>query len=183
MEYYGAQAESIALTPRQRAYATHIGKQREAMARSRPLDSGYSDGDVIGAMAEIAVCLYFDVSYLRFVTVYDERPGAIPDLCLGDYTVSVKGRTRNTLPLDLIVPAHDTHNDMYILVSVNYGTLVESGVCRLWGYIRRNDLLQYPVEEWKWTTDRPGAKREATRRYIPVQKLTPVNVLLSEITP
>lgn len=143
------------------------------MAQSRPLDSGYADGDIIGAMAEIAVCLYFDVSYLRYVTVYAERPGAIPDLILGNYRVSVKGRTRDRLPLDLIVPSHDM-NDIYILVSV-------TEVCTLWGFMRHDDLMKYPAEDWKWTSDRPGATREARRRYVPVEKLTPVNVLLREV--
>lgn len=151
------------------AYAREIAEGRYMVDRSRPLDSGAdaSQGDLVGVMAEMAVCLHYGLEYHDIVIVFDTRPGAIPDLIWRDYRVSVKGRERWSSPLDLIIPSHDIHNDIYILVSVR----VSVGMCGLRGWIGRDDLLRYPEEEWKWTNDRPGAHRQAKRRYVPVEKL------------
>lgn len=160
----------VTLPPGLLHYAIQVGESRHRSGSpSRTPDSGFAPirVDLTGAVAEVAVCLFYGEDPSRWVVAHDARPGAIPDLIHAGYKVSVKGRERWDKPLDLIVPEHDVHNDIYVLVSV----VLEHGVCGLRGWIPRRDLLTYPVQPWKWTTDRPGATTNAGRRYIPVDDL------------
>jgi len=155
------------------AYALAIAEQRHKRPpTSRPLASGADalGGDVVGTMAEIATCRFYGEDPYRWVKAYDSRPGAIPDLQHAGCLVSVKGRSRWKLPLDLIVPDYDLDNDIYVLVSVD----VPSHWCGMRGWITQELLLSYPEREWQWTDDRPGATRpDEKRRYVPVEDLRP----------
>lgn len=163
----------VPLSPPEIHYAHTIAIQRNAKGTtSRTPDSGFDPirVDLIGTMAEIAVCVFYGEDYTTYVVAHDNRPGAIPDVMHRGYKVSVKGRDRWEEPLDLVVPEHDVQNDIFILVSVD----VEEGICGLRGWVTRKELLQHPAEEWKWTNSRPGAtKRGKKRRYVPLWDLRP----------
>jgi hypothetical protein len=161
-------------------YANGIAKQRHAREGdggklSRPLDSGANGlrGDQVGALAEVAVCLFYGREPEAFVLARHALPGPQPDLLYETsrrtYRVSVKGRERWIEPLDLVVPSYDVENDVYILVSVN----LAAAQCALRGWIKRERLLTYPPQAWQWTDDRPGAERDALRRYVPLADLRP----------
>lgn len=165
---------SITLSDRDMEYAEQTARGRNATGgTSRPLDSGFNAlrGDLVGTMAEMAVCLYYGLDYEQFVTVYATRPGAIADLTYEGYAVSVKGRERFDSP-DLVVPEKDTNNDIYLLVSVD----VEKRYCLLRGWVTRKELLRYEPEGWKWAANRPGASKSKKRRYVPFEALHPIRV-------
>ena len=163
----------ITLTPDQLKFCAGIGRGRHnSGSPSRQSDSGFSGlrVDLVGCMAEVAVCLFYGLDYEEQVTIHESRPGAIPDVKLGKWKVSVKGRERFDSPLDLVIGENDVHNHIYLLCSVN----IETGFVLLRGYVTRPELMKYPLEEWKWTSDRPGAaKRGKRRRYVPVEDLRP----------
>jgi hypothetical protein len=162
----------VLLEPDDLAYARRIGRGRyERGGPSREPDSGKPSlrVDRVGAMAEVAVCRFYGEDPHTWVTVHLTRPGAVPDLVHKNKRVSVKGRERWVEPLDMIVPQHDTDNDVYMLVSVEF----QSGVCGLQGWLYRDELLRYPLQMWQWTGDRPGSVRTALRRYVPVADLHP----------
>lgn len=157
-------------------FATHEIEYAQDMAvarhttgsASKTLDSGFDavGGDLIGVLAEMAVCIAYGVRYEEFVTVYKSRPGAIPDVIYEGYKISVKGTPIFTSP-HLIIPDYDVNNDIYVLVSVQ----VDKGYAQLRGWIPRDELLTYQTEEWKWYYDRPGAARKKLRRYVPLGDL------------
>lgn len=161
----------ISLTTDERSRCAQIGADRMRGGNHRPPADGNDPlrVEIIGTMAEWAVCRHYGLDPNEWVKAYDHRTGPIPDLMHRGFRVSVKGRVRWHTPLDMIVEEHDTENDIYILVSVN----PDSGQCALRGWITRDDMLRYPSEGWKWTTDRPGAYRDHKRRYIPVEDLRP----------
>jgi hypothetical protein len=166
----------VTLTATEMAHAEDVATQRHALGTpSRQPDSGADPLriDLVGAMAEIAVCNHYGEDYRRWVTVMADRPGAIPDLMHRGWKVSVKGTERWKRPLHLIIPEHDTANDIYVLVSVT----PDRWTCGLQGWTTRADLLSYPPEPWKWLMDRPGQKRAgALRRYVPCEHLKPCRV-------
>jgi hypothetical protein len=154
-------------------YARGIAEGRRHQGTpSNPDDSGYGAVavDVVGVMAEMAVCLHYGEEYRLWVTAYKERPGAIPDIIHKGYRVSVKGTHRWERPLRLFVPAHDTTNDIYLLVSVD----LAGARCGLQGWLTRRELLAYEPMGWQWTTDRPGSRKGNKRwRFVPVDDLRP----------
>jgi hypothetical protein len=139
--------------------------------KSRDLHSGFEPKrqDVVGAMAEIATCLWYDLNPHEWVKVYDERPkGSDPDLIYKGFKVSVKG-TEWWNPCTLMLPEYDTANDIYILVSVDPDT----GHCGMRGWIKRPDLLKRELVPWKGKSDVPGANRNVKWWYIPLNELAP----------
>jgi hypothetical protein len=104
------------------------------------------------------------------VQTYEKRPGASPDLTVKGYKFSVKSTSYSGDNLQLVVPEHDTSNDLYVLCQVD----VKSGVVGVVGHISKQKLLTYEPEEWKWTKNRPGnGKPQKKRRYVPAEDLTP----------
>lgn len=157
-------------------HAWEVGRARHASGTpSRPLDSGLSalEGDVLGAMAEIAVCDVYGGDWANQVASYEERPtDDLTDLLLRGKRIGVKGRARFEMPLDMVVPDYDTQNHLWFLCSVR----VDTGFVLIRGFITRPELLEYEPEEWKWTEDRPGARKtNKRRRYIPCEDLHPPN--------
>lgn len=137
---------------------------------SREPDSGFDPirVDVVGAMAEIAICKLYGVDYTDQVKVEKNRPrGDLTDLRINGYKLGVKGRERFDNPM-MVVPEYDDKCDLYFLCSVN----PEEGYVEVRGYCTRNTLKQIEPEEWKWTNNRPGAKKKAKRRYVPLEMLT-----------
>jgi hypothetical protein len=152
-------------------YAREIGEKRHASGGpSRELYSGGDRvrNDQVGAMAEMAVCIYYGLDPGEWVTYHDKRPGAIPDLIYEGYKVSVKS-SEHWKPVTLIVPEGDTDNDIYILVSVGY----DDGICGLRGWITRQDLLNHEPQPWRGPSKYPGSKSDKRWRYVPVEDLRP----------
>jgi hypothetical protein len=164
----------VALTAEQVAHAAMVGQGREdAVAGWATPDNGKDSVtmNTMGAMAEIAVCLYYGVDWKTTVNVLDHRPGHIPDVVIQGWKVSVKATNTWNNPT-LIAPANDTANHAWMLVSVD----VDDGVCGLRGWIDRPRLLTYPAEAWrqwgKWPDRYPGKDRpQKLRRYVPCADL------------
>jgi hypothetical protein len=168
---------SVHLHPNEATYAATIAYRRNA-DRSRPMDGGgdqISD-NVYGAMAEVAVCLYYGEDYRRWVTVVADQSyagrGATPDLMHDNYRVSVKSTTHWGDHIHLIVPEHDTMNDIYVMVSVD----VDRAVCGIRGWVTRDTLLTYQPEPTRFFRGRPAQGSSRLWRYIPVRDLRPCRV-------
>ena len=162
----------VPLTPIEASYAAMIGTIRHLSSGSRPLNSGYDAvrGDIVGAMGEVAVCLWYGEDYRHWVKAYTARPGAIPDIMHGDWSVSVKS-TEKWERVTLFVPTHDT-NQIHVLVSVDY----DDQVCALRGWVSRKDLARFPPEPWR--PMQPGRPTPAqiegkTWHYVPLKELRP----------
>jgi len=131
-----------------------------------PLVSGKDPlhNEVVGLMAEMAVCCYYGVGDEQVRTVYAIRPGAIPDLTMHGLTISVKATEYWHEPLHLIIPERDLGKDAYILVSVN----VAGKYAGLRGWIDHRRLVAYPL-----TNTTLNGRREAGKawRHVPLSGL------------
>ena len=162
----------VPLSSQEITHAHKVAVDRNAKGTtSRPLHSGFDAirGDLIGAMAEIAVCLFYDEDYHEHVVAYDNRPGASPDLTHKGYKVSVKGTPHWKEGIHLILPDYDTRNDIYILVSVD----VEDAVCGLRGWLHVREVVTFEPSPWRGPTGMPGAQSNKRWRYIPDWELRP----------
>lgn len=151
----------VELTPAQVAYANKIGLGRHTVAPAKKLVSqgDMARTDIVGAMAEVAVCVYYEED-IHQVAVYDSRPGCTPDVVHKGWKVSVKA-TERWGSVRLIVPEED-ENDIYILASVKM-----EGVVGLRGWLTHQEILKY---EPTWL-DLGKPKSERRYRYVSVYDL------------
>lgn len=169
----------VVLCDEDAAYATSIGAERAISGNPSPNDNPDSGkGNVrvhtVGAFAEVAVCRFYGEDPYYWVETYEERPGATADLCHANLRVSVKASEfwgTAAKPPFLIVPHHDIHNSIYVLVSVD----LEHHRCGMRGWVPRNELLRYAPEPWRdWKSGAPGLARSGKlRRYVPLEDLRP----------
>lgn len=137
---------------------------------SRPPDGEHDPiyVDLLGTMSESAVCLAYGYDPEEHVIAERERPkGDYTDLRLFGFRLGVKSTGRFEDPVHLMVPEYDTECDFYFHCSVHTGT----GLVWIRGFATREQLLKRPLEEWKWTSSRRGARRKVRRRYIHVDEL------------
>lgn len=164
----------IQLTPAQIAWARKQGVERYQANPSRTPWVGTDPEitDIIGAMGEVAVCVYYGEDYeAQVLGALANRPRGDTDLAHRGWRVNVKSTKHwgeNGRRLTLYVSEHDD-NDAYFLVSVD----AERGRCGLRGWISRRELMRYPVKGWQGDQSMPGASYGNRYRFVPVQELRP----------
>jgi hypothetical protein len=164
--------ELVTLDAELMMYAFDVAYQRHTVRPSRPTpnsDRSLLHIDQVGAIAEVAACLFYGEDPYHWVQTYAERPGISADLEHAGYKVSVKGTDRWDDHLMLRARGDDTHNDIHVLVSVELAT----GKCAMRGWLTRQELLRYPVEAFRQHTPTPGPPTAKGWRYVPTSELRP----------
>jgi hypothetical protein len=137
-------------------FAVSVGEDRRKAQKSRDLigEGPKLRTDIVGAMAEVAVCVFYGEDPRDQPYPWEGRWGNTPDLILRNHSVGVKGTEHWTGKLTLFVPALDP-SDLFVLVSVD----VEKQKCGLQGWASRSDLGGYePVKDgWRMVRKIPVA--------------------------
>jgi hypothetical protein len=164
--------ELVTLDAELMMYAFDVAYQRHTVRPSRPTpnsDRSLLHIDQVGAIAEVAACLFYGEDPYHWVRTYAERPGISADLEHAGYRVSVKGTDRWDEHLFLRARGDDTHNDIHLLVSVDMAT----ANCGMRGWITKQELLRYPVEAFRAHTPTAGPPTAKGWRYVPTSELRP----------